>query len=578
MSVTTAQINNTLRLKTTFTVGNTGSPPPDTVKITDLSNWSSIVSSSTDKVNIILQISDPAGQIVYQNTGWVSANFSSPDLYFGSVPVTVTTAKTLLYDANGNLITGTFTVEAQVQVIVDYATTPVTTYGGGVTNPTLCSDYLQSNLHPAMLFAEDCAHANMTVSDATVYGAYTSITRSITVTPPVEATQSPFTASSNSVLVTNLWSPAPYQGQINNVVTYTTGDTVTISYINYFQNHDTDCDQSLCELSCCLRQLYVDMMANAGVNTTVFNTYKNRLDAGIEIYILCQSALACSRQSEVEDLKKQFYKVTGCSTTCGCGCSDKPSPVVPVSPSQGPAGNDGVGISTVAINGSNHLIITLTNNQQIDAGLIPSGTNGTNGSVWRNGSGVPSNSLGADGDYYIDNDTSKYYLKVSGAYVLQGSFKGANGTTELWNPLIVYTNTGGTGNAVTRSIPANSFTTIGDKLTLSSYVNFLTNHVFTFLPITIGGASLALITQSSTSVGKQEQIVKMIYSAANTLTVQVIYQNIDGSGVALSQPVYGFGSTVTFDPTIANDLVYDFSNYPDNAVELALSETELIKL
>lgn len=50
------------------------------------------------------------------------------------------------------------------------------------------------------------------------------------------------------------------------------------------------------------------------------------------------------------------------------------------------------------------------------------GTNGTNGaagtpgSKWYNGSGAPSNSLGVDGDYYINNDTSDVYQKVAGSW------------------------------------------------------------------------------------------------------------------------------------------------------------------
>lgn len=63
------------------------------------------------------------------------------------------------------------------------------------------------------------------------------------------------------------------------------------------------------------------------------------------------------------------------------------------------------------------------------------GAAGTPGSVWRTGSGVPSNGLGVDGDFYVDTTTVNgdgdiaqyYYLKVAGAYVLQGQLRGAKG-------------------------------------------------------------------------------------------------------------------------------------------------------
>ncbi len=44
------------------------------------------------------------------------------------------------------------------------------------------------------------------------------------------------------------------------------------------------------------------------------------------------------------------------------------------------------------------------------------GADGAPGSVWRFGSGVPSNSLGIDGDFYLDTNTGNVYTKASGVY------------------------------------------------------------------------------------------------------------------------------------------------------------------
>jgi hypothetical protein len=52
------------------------------------------------------------------------------------------------------------------------------------------------------------------------------------------------------------------------------------------------------------------------------------------------------------------------------------------------------------------------------------GSNGTNGSVWRDGSGVPSNSLGANGDYYLDDSTGNVYLRSAGTYSIVANIKG----------------------------------------------------------------------------------------------------------------------------------------------------------
>jgi len=57
------------------------------------------------------------------------------------------------------------------------------------------------------------------------------------------------------------------------------------------------------------------------------------------------------------------------------------------------------------------------------------GNNGTDGSVLRNGTGVPSNALGVDGDYYLENVSGDVYLKSSGTYSIVSNFKGPVGAT-----------------------------------------------------------------------------------------------------------------------------------------------------
>lgn len=47
--------------------------------------------------------------------------------------------------------------------------------------------------------------------------------------------------------------------------------------------------------------------------------------------------------------------------------------------------------------------------------------------VWREGGGVPSNSLGVDGDFYLDGTTGDVYERISGAYVLQCNILGPAG-------------------------------------------------------------------------------------------------------------------------------------------------------
>jgi len=57
----------------------------------------------------------------------------------------------------------------------------------------------------------------------------------------------------------------------------------------------------------------------------------------------------------------------------------------------------------------------------------PVGPPGQPGSQWHTGSGAPANSLGADGDYYLDDVTNNVWVRASGAYAVQANIGGAIG-------------------------------------------------------------------------------------------------------------------------------------------------------
>jgi hypothetical protein len=60
--------------------------------------------------------------------------------------------------------------------------------------------------------------------------------------------------------------------------------------------------------------------------------------------------------------------------------------------------------------------------------MLPDGGSG-GGSTWYNGSGAPAGGLGADGDYYLDDDTGNVYAKAAGVWSVVANIKGPTGTT-----------------------------------------------------------------------------------------------------------------------------------------------------
>jgi hypothetical protein len=57
----------------------------------------------------------------------------------------------------------------------------------------------------------------------------------------------------------------------------------------------------------------------------------------------------------------------------------------------------------------------------------PQGPPGAPGSVWRNGNGVPANSLGANGDYYLDDLTDNVFLRTASVYSIVANIGGTTG-------------------------------------------------------------------------------------------------------------------------------------------------------
>ncbi len=118
----------------------------------------------------------------------------------------------------------------------------------------------------------------------------------------------------------------------------------------------------------------------------------------------------------------------------------------------GDPGKDGLGIRSVTVNETGHLIIEYTNDKKVDVGLViftpdydritPSiGDNGnwyiggndtgvpsnaSEGSEWYTGAALPDEELGFDGDFYISTSTLNVYYKDT-VWGLVGSVKGSLG-------------------------------------------------------------------------------------------------------------------------------------------------------
>jgi hypothetical protein len=85
-------------------------------------------------------------------------------------------------------------------------------------------------------------------------------------------------------------------------------------------------------------------------------------------------------------------------------------------------------IQNVDLSGSTTTDVSVIQGPEGRAGLNGlQGQPGANGATWRDGSGAPSNGLGVDGDYYLNDSNGDVYKKVAGSYSVVGNIRGLQG-------------------------------------------------------------------------------------------------------------------------------------------------------
>lgn len=85
-------------------------------------------------------------------------------------------------------------------------------------------------------------------------------------------------------------------------------------------------------------------------------------------------------------------------------------------------------------------------------GIGPTGPAGTPANVWRDGTGAPADSLGANGDYYLDDASGNVYLKTSGTYAIVSNIKGAQGVAGPTGPQGIIPEPANDGNIYGRRV------------------------------------------------------------------------------------------------------------------------------
>ncbi len=357
---TTAQIESIL------SISSTASLITGAAVITDASAYGTIGIASPDVVKILLWIQDPTGDTFYKNAGYDAAVFTSPDI----LPLTSATYSfTLPTDITSSYVQGEYKVNVKCQV----------TEGSDITEAF------------KLLYMDVCSCCNgvtldvqgevsyntavVSVIDNTNYKTWTALTNTLSLYAPVglSAVQTGvFHGSPATLTFIPPGGTYPYTGtwqwKIVSDLTYTDSVTNTSTTCRLTGQGSFDVVQSeLCKVRCLLDKERTALYAKIRVKPDAF-AERNYLLAEADYLMAFASERCAAKQTVIQKYITNIYTLLGIDPDCDCGCDDGTSqPLVPTS--------------------------------------IINGTNGTDGNVIYNGSGVPSGALGVITDYYIHINT-----------------------------------------------------------------------------------------------------------------------------------------------------------------------------
>lgn len=495
MPITPTQLRSILRVKKEFDLTN------GDITLTDLTNWSgSGVINPPDTAAVLLKLIDPTGATVYQNTGYATDNFSSPDF-------TLTTSvlnETMPVDVNGDYITGTYTLFLKAQVD-DNGT--IVDSGEVEQTAVVCDCTVEITIDVDV----DYATALITTTDTTQYGAYTSLVRSHTIyPPPISGLPSqPTNATTNiySNIVTTTWSV-----EIISTVTYLKqSDTYTTCEIRGSKEFLVEAD-TLCKTLCLLKAFRKDLYNKFGKKCT--DEMEQAWNLAMDEYLLAIQATRCGRpQSEIQTYLDKIYELTGLDPNCDCGCSgSEPTPVVPTS----------------IINGTN-------------------GTNGVTPQLQNTGTYIQVSYDG--GDTWINLIDLATITGAAGANGTNGA-NGADGVAVLFSNFDVDATTGTalqTWATKTYTLPANTLSNNGDYIEVELRFNTPTSNVygqdkkFGFAEF---GASLVANANFSAQYSNYNLIIKYHRVSNTTVKAELKFIGISLFGI-LEDGVINFLYTIS---------------------------------
>jgi hypothetical protein len=365
----------------------------------------------------IFKLTDPFGVVFYENSGFATDNFASPDLDYSGAPYTDTFSQALP-KFNGEPIRGTYLVEMKTQSSTGGPST-VETF-----SPKKYSSGIFQNPEPNVTVTIDCFVPSIVVRDTGVYGPG-SLARSWSVAYPASLGLTPLSASTDpTYTITN---PTPiYTGDWG--ATHTVVETITVArlmignpadteeYTLIQEGSDTEYFKvncvDLCVAHTCMKTLWDQYEAVKTSDINLANNLYAKWNEASNLLALLLSAQKCG-SSNFNDIYCDFQKVIGETVDCGCASTDstitEPALVTGnCSTTLEDVIQAGTGISVASTTSGGQKVWTI-NSTQINSTSVAVGTDTPDELT------VTNNSVGQAWDFTIDHDPPQAWVEFENA-------------------------------------------------------------------------------------------------------------------------------------------------------------------
>lgn len=300
---------------------------------------------------------------------------------------------------------------------------------------------VQSNCNTSILTSED-------LTDYKVNGISPLITRTHTLIYPIDpstglpidtsVTGSTAVLTAGANIYTGMWTI-----NISSVLEYSLNTWLTVNTTVQGQTYyEVKCSLCMCLFFNCYKAVYEKYKSMLGYNAREVERLTGVLLRIVSLYQLYQLAVKCGYDTDYYCTEiKTILNTENC--TCDTEANDDvPVEVIPISSGGGGTtvvgsvwyNGTGVPSPSLGSNGDYYLDNATGNVYYLTGGVWTITTNifgsaGSNGSTILNGSGVPAPTLGTNGDYYIDTASNDLYNLISGTWTVIGNIQGATGAT-----------------------------------------------------------------------------------------------------------------------------------------------------